>query len=50
MLTLISGTSDLALKFTKDAGLQPSLVWMTKPTLVKVLAPGRRVGYDQTYV
>lgn len=43
------GTSDLAVKFTKECGLEPSLVWMAKPTLVKVLEPGRVVGYDKTY-
>nr|KAG5698967.1 hypothetical protein BaRGS_033480 [Batillaria attramentaria] len=36
-------------KFVHDLGIRPVLSWIARPNLLKVLSPGRHIGYDQTY-
>lgn len=42
-------TSEFGLTKTRDLGLKPAIAWLARPSLVKRLLPGRKVGYDQTY-
>ena len=45
----ISDTSEAGIRKTRELGLMPAVSWLAKPSLVKRLQPGRKVGYDQTY-
>ena len=45
----ISDTSETGIRKTRELGLMPAVSWLAKPSLVKRLQPGRKVGYDQTY-
>ncbi|XP_025083728.1 uncharacterized protein LOC112557851 isoform X2 [Pomacea canaliculata] len=42
--------SQEAVQTVQRLGLRPALSWIAHPNMVKVLPPGRHVGYDQTYV
>lgn len=42
-------TSEFGITKTRELGLRPAVCWLAKPSLVKRLLPGRKVGYDQTY-
>ena len=42
--------SEATLEVIQDVGLRPALCWIAHPNMVKLLPPGRRVGYGQTYV